>query len=257
MEFLKQYKWPIIALVAVVAILYFAFGPARAADVPQYKPQTITAQAPYSWTGLYLGAHGGYGWSETDHATPSFGGGSSLSSSPSGDDFLYGVSGAALYQFPGTIVVAGIAADYSWGKLSGSSVISGNGPAFCPGPGCGPIAGTSYKVSLDEIGTAKGVLGLSMGRLLPYLSAGVAFAEGNATASGGGGSISASDDLTGWTVGGGALWALNDAFMLGVDYAYLRFDDGNYAFNVGGPIAITAGGKTEAHVVKAKALLKF
>jgi outer membrane immunogenic protein len=234
-------------IAAVVVGLFAYMARADAADMP-YPPERGVVQAPsFSWTGFYFGGSAGYGWSETDHATPSFGG-NVLSSSPSGDDFLYGVEAAALYQFPGTIIVAGIAADYSWGKMSGSSVINLNG---------GPLAGTSYKVSLDEIGTAKGVLGLSMGRLLPYLSAGVAFAEGNATASGGGGSISASDDLLGWTAGGGALWAMNDVLMVGIDYSYLRFDDGNYAFNVAGPVAITAGGRTDAHVVKAKALLKF
>lgn len=245
----------IIAAVFMI-FAYMAYADnARAADVPQ--PRAVSAPS-FSWTGIYGGIHLGYGWADTSHATPALPApfpALSLSSSPSGDDFLYGVEAAALYQFPGTIVVAGIAADYSWGRLSGSSGITLNGPAGC-GP-CGPLAGTNYSVSLDDIGTAKGVLGLSMGRVLPYVTGGVAFAEGRATASAPGGSISASDDLTGWTVGGGALWAMNDVLMLGVDYSYLRFDDGNYAFNVFGPVAVTAGGRTDAHIVKAKALLKF
>jgi hypothetical protein len=43
-----------------------AFAPARAADIPVKAP--VVAVPAWTWTGLYGGLHGGYGWgrSQTD-----------------------------------------------------------------------------------------------------------------------------------------------------------------------------------------------
>lgn len=37
-------------------------GYAAAADLPVYTPVYTKATPPFSWTGFYIGANGGYGW---------------------------------------------------------------------------------------------------------------------------------------------------------------------------------------------------
>ena len=50
----------------VGATLLFA-GPALAADLGRPPPLKAAPLLPvFSWTGLYLGVHGGYGWSSSD-----------------------------------------------------------------------------------------------------------------------------------------------------------------------------------------------
>ena len=52
-------KGNLLASVAVVALI--AAGPALAADLPMKAPPAVAA-AVWSWSGFYIGVHGGYGW---------------------------------------------------------------------------------------------------------------------------------------------------------------------------------------------------
>jgi opacity protein-like surface antigen len=50
-------KGHLLASVAVVALV--VAGPAIAADLPLKAPPKAT---PWTWSGFYIGGHGGYGW---------------------------------------------------------------------------------------------------------------------------------------------------------------------------------------------------
>lgn len=114
------------------------------------------AQGPeraYSWTGFYAGIHGGQAWGDqsyTNTGTPS-------------QNFTGGIYGAQLgYNLQTSNIVWGIETDISTGKLN-DSVRDGN-----------------YIVETGEIrsqGTIRGRLGLALGRTLPYLTAGYAWAN--------------------------------------------------------------------------------
>ena len=51
-------------LLIAIAMLGAAAGSAGAADLarPIYKAPIVAAVPAFSWTGCYIGAHGGYGW---------------------------------------------------------------------------------------------------------------------------------------------------------------------------------------------------
>ncbi len=58
-------------LVANVLAAVLSVGAAHAADLPLKAAPPVVAPA-FSWTGFYIGAHGGYGWGQNEFgATPS------------------------------------------------------------------------------------------------------------------------------------------------------------------------------------------
>ena len=109
--------------VALAAISVAATG-AQAADLsvaaPAYKAPVV---APFSWAGVYIGAHGGYAWGVDTSAFPGFGLSSSVN--PKGG-FGGGQIGYNNY-FKGNWLL-GYELDLSGGDISGS------GPSFFPTP---------------------------------------------------------------------------------------------------------------------------
>jgi outer membrane immunogenic protein len=58
-------KEHLLAGVAVAALIVAA--PPGAADLPLKAPRP--AVAPWSWSGFYIGGHGGYGWTHDASST--------------------------------------------------------------------------------------------------------------------------------------------------------------------------------------------
>jgi outer membrane immunogenic protein len=116
------------------------------------------AQAPFSWTGMYVGVHGSYNWFDQEFP--------GVSPHPAGPPRM-DISGAMLggqvgaqYHFKGGILI-GIEADYSRGNLS-QSVRDGD---FITQTG-----------EIDWTGTLRARVGLPMGNWMPYLTAGFMWA---------------------------------------------------------------------------------
>lgn len=67
-------KNPILASIAIAVISALA-QPVSAADFPEFL--RFSSPGGFSWTGLYVGAHGGYGWTKSQglDAKGGFGGG--------------------------------------------------------------------------------------------------------------------------------------------------------------------------------------
>jgi hypothetical protein len=113
-------KAHLLASVAIVALA--AAAPALAADLPLKAPTLVAA--PWSWSGFYIGGHGGYGWghdSFTNVNDPFFGG-KFPSFTATGFDpkgYLGGFQAGANWQ-SGSIV-AGLEADLSFTNIKGSS----------------------------------------------------------------------------------------------------------------------------------------
>jgi len=202
--------------------------------------------APFSWTGFYVGANVGYGrgsgdpvgWSGED--LDDGGAGSALlniafanaisfarasyKQSNSVDGFFGGGQVGHNWQLsPGGLVV-GIETDIQWSGIDGSATTTGTRSGFV-------VKATSTQ-DLNWFGTLRGRIGVPVGgdRFMPFVSGGLAYGEtdssaivttqGIAVAAGlntqlacpspAGCTLNGSDTKTsvGWSAGGGMEWAL-------------------------------------------------
>ncbi|MDR3472734.1 MAG: porin family protein [Devosia sp.] len=194
-------------LLAAAAVAGFS-GTAMAADlyVPPAQPAPV-AQVPAAtdWDGPYIGASVGYGWGTASDST--------VGDSASLTGFMVG--GQVGYNFHlSNNIVAGVEGDLNWNDQTGTFGTSGN----------------TYRINWD--GSARGRLGVDLDGILPYVEAGVAFA--NATDS-----ISGSDysnTHTGWTAGAGVEFKVADPISVNVEYRYS--DYGSQTYN-GNSVALT------------------
>ena len=192
--------------------------------------------APHNWAGFYAGGHLGYGWSA---GTPGITGNalllsalvtvgaipSSLSADPKG--WLAGVQ--AGYNFQVNKFVYGVEADFSLADIQGSNSVVRPGPIL-------PFATytTSVEQRMEWFGTLRGRLGVAAtDQILLYGTGGLAFGRSNyganirRTAFLLNYNVPASPDVTrvGWTIGGGAEYALAGKWSVKAEYLY--YDLGN------------------------------
>ena len=185
-----------------------AWGSAMAADLsPGY--QAPIARAPvyypvYSWTGFYLGINGGGGW------------GSSQWDGVDQFDVSGGLIGATIgYNWQISRFVIGAEGDIDWSGIRGTTT------TFCP-LGCST---RNYWLS-----TVRGRVGYAFDRFLPYLTAGLAVGDINASRPGfPAGSVS----NAGWTIGGGVEVGILTNISLKAEYLFVDLSDYNCGFNCG------------------------
>lgn len=165
-------------------------GPRRAIIDP------IPQAAPFSWTGLYVGAHLGYGWSDIDwQEVPAFSG------THDGSGWLAG--GQIGYNWQRGRFVYGVEADIS------SSWIDGGTPC------CGH--------SINWLSSVRGRAGVTSfdNRWLFYATGGGAWADVDYSSPGFG---SYSNTHFGWVAGAGIERALTSSLTARVEYLYYGFD---------------------------------
>ncbi|MEX0346059.1 MAG: outer membrane protein [Rhizobiaceae bacterium] len=159
----------------------------------------------YSWSGLYVGGQVGYGFGDTSHSFSNLAPGGD--SSP--DGFLGGVHIG--YMMPMDQVVLGVEADIEATGMDGTYQ--------------NPTAGTSSgSTDINWQGSVRAKVGYDMGQYLPYVTAGVAFADVDY----GGGPLGGpccgySSTAVGWTAGAGMNVAITDAIFGGFEYRYTDF----------------------------------
>lgn len=202
------------------------------AAVAEPETPNVPASIAYDWTGLYVGAFGGFGTTDleaTDLFTDAFGGAfytpGGNSYGLSADGFLAG--GHLGYDWQWDRVVLGIQGEAGFMDLDDSVV----NPHALPVPAPAELPVTSF--SADWYGSVTGRVGLPIDRFLIYARGGAAFlnAEGSTvdtcarsfcqqTA------IDASSDdvLFGWTLGGGIEAAMHPHFRIGVEYRFFDFE---------------------------------
>lgn len=205
----------------------FLSGTASAADLPARMPAKapIAAAAPFSWTGCYIGAHAGAGWSRTGFNDPV---GGTITPSGSSFDvkskagFLGGGQVGCDYQFASNWVV-GLAGDFSWASIQGEA----NDPFF-GGKFGNPIVARSRT---DFLATATGRIGYAWDHYLLYAKGGAAWAHDKyevnnfncTTTPFVSCNTSASNTRLGWTVGGGLEWAFASNWSVLVEYDHYGF----------------------------------
>ncbi len=203
------------------------FGSAFAADLPSTEGPITKGPAapapPFSWTGFYVGAQGGYGWGHSTHCD---GTGCNV---PGVIYPQFNTSGATLggtlgFNYQIDNVVLGLEGDYSWADIKGSSP---NTAGF----GCGGRCSTE----INGFGTIRGRLGYAFGQFLPYLTGGVAFTNLKASL---GNVASGSTMRTSGTVGAGVEYAFTPNWSAKAEYLYIT-DPGKFRY---GPTTCAAPG---------------
>lgn len=176
---------------------------AFAADLPK-KTKAPMAAVPmamarsYSWSGVYGGLNGGYGFGNfTEDGKDAFG-------NPTGG--LLGLTGGYNYQMPNNWVL-GVEADLGMANVKASNTGSSE---------------------LRYTNTLRGRLGYAVDRTMPYVTAGYA---GGSTHDDNGGSTSDTYH-NGWTAGAGVEMALTDNWSAKVEGLYVHLD--NEGFPGGG-----------------------
>jgi outer membrane immunogenic protein len=234
-------------LVAVAFIGVWALpGPVVAADLGPVPPAPAKAAsyiAPlYDWTGFYLGAHGGGGWSAATARDPS-----GVAFAPpgtgvnvSGQGWLAG--GQLGYNHQIGAWVFGIEGDLSYTDIRGTTT--------------SPF-GVEVGTRLDWVGTVTGRLGIAWDRTLLYAKAGAAFAENSFTARVPVVDFRGKDMRTGWTVGAGAEYALWDNWSVKAEYNYI--DLGTRTVTATSPpgASVLADTKVNEHILKLGANYRF
>ena len=222
-----------LTMTSTISLSSVAFGvnykftpgwqPAIAAPVrypaPPSPPLTYKSppvQSIYDWTGIYLGADGGYGWS-TSKGSLTEATGALLT------QFSYSVKGPFAGLFVGgnyqvSKFVAGFEADWQWSNLIGNNQTLaplGAGGVFPAGP-------FTISTTLKDDASIRGRLGVAFDRFLVFGTGGLAW--GNPSTSyaliGGAPFATNGGNGTGWTVGGGVDYAFSDSIFGRLEYRY-------------------------------------
>jgi outer membrane immunogenic protein len=226
------------------ALLTSVFGllcvPAFAADLPARMPVKAVPYVPaaYNWTGFYVGANLGYGWS-----------------SGSGTITIGGASGP--YSGSGNGLLGGVQLGYNW---QAGAAVFGIETDFQASGGRGDVNATAGATAVTAtaknpwFGTIRGRLGWAFDRWMVYATAGGLY--GKATLDGTvntTGPFSASTTYWTWVVGGGVEAALWDRWTGKIEYLYAGSPT-----DVPVPPGTTAlSGSGHAHVLRAGLNYRF
>jgi outer membrane immunogenic protein len=198
----KKLRTAVLVAIATISVVHVAaaadLGGPRRGSIKDTRvvDAPVVYERPFSWSGLYIGAHVGYGWSDVDwqSAIPP--------GSHDGEGWLAG--GQIGYNVQKGQFVFGVEAD-----LSSAWIDGGNG---C----CGH--------EFNWLASVRGRAGVTFNgnRTLVYATGGAAWADVDYAAPSGSGF---SNTHFGWVAGGGVEHMLTQNLSARVEYLHYSFDE--------------------------------
>ena len=206
-----------IHLVAL-ALMLGAAVPATAADAV-VEEVAVEVAPVFVWTGGYIGLQGGYAWGQSHYVVPSNG----VYLDPDPDGWLGGVYGGFNYQLSNNVVL-GIEGDFAFANVEGDGLLYDAAGVLIPD--------FSTHAEMNWSGAVRGRIGYAFDRFLPYVAAGLAFAEyDHQLLNEGSPFFDLSETYTGWTIGAGLEYALTDNVLLRGEYRYTDFGSEYYPYD--------------------------
>ena len=200
----------LLGTAALIALASSAIAADMRAPVYKAPPPVVPV---WSWTGCFLGGHGGGLWTKKEWTdrTP---GGDFYGQSLGGHDvnsWLGGVQAGCDYQFAGGFVI-GIQGDYAWTDAEGSH---DSAREF----------GVAYHSKVKSLATVTGRIGYAWDRFLGYVKGGGAWERDDywATTIILGTAYAARETRSGWTIGVGGEYAFTNVLSGFVEYNYYDF----------------------------------
>ena len=250
-------------ILSTVALSALAL-PALAADLPSRTMAPMLSAPPaLTWTGLYVGAIAGYGWSSSalNGASTDGGDGTVIDNNYNlrSTGLVGGLQGGYDWQLGNNLVV-GVAGDFTFGGLK-KNVCAEDGILSGAGSCASPDASTTYlSTKIDWLSSIRGRAGYAFNNLLVYGTGGVAMAGVKATYTnnnGLGDNDHASQNLVGWALGGGIEYKLLQNVSVGVEYLHMDFGTNTFAFTNPGVSSFSAKVRTTADQVRASVNYRF
>lgn len=197
-------------ILATATILAVAVTGSRAADLSE--PAT-SEPAAYDWSGIYFGGHAGYGSADVEYQFPDdqegiFDNGERAVVPLSPDGFIGGAHIGANWQVDNFVL--GLEGSFTWTGLDDvnrGAILDDN----------------VFEPEIEWVATVTPRLGFAFDNILLYAKGGVAFGEIDARITESNVFAETEKTQTGWTVGGGAEYALTDRVILGVEGNYYDF----------------------------------
>jgi outer membrane immunogenic protein len=224
---MNRFAIALLAGVAGVSVMSSAFAADLIIDEP--APAVGIVDTTGNWDGLFIGAFAGAGWGTVTDENGEFSGVADTDYDLSG--WQLGVTAGANFTISEAIV-AGIVGDIAWSDISGDTV-------------------DDLAYNVDWVGSIRGRLGFDGGAFLPYVTAGVAFANATATDTLGA-TIEDTQTHIGWTVGAGVEFAVADNVSLDLLYRYTDYGSKDYVLSTDPtPLSLTS------HAITAGVNFKF
>lgn len=236
---------------AAAIVLAGAVSAANAADLaPRYKAAPIAVPMMYDWSGFYIGANGGYGWSSQclDITAINSVGFASAEGCRSGGGGVVG--GQIGYRWQSAAWVFGLEAQGDWANLRNSRTSL----AF-------PL--DTWRTGINALGLFTGQVGYAWNSTLLYVKGGAAVANQRwdlfDTVTGIG---IAQAERTRWggTIGVGLEYGITQNWTVGVEYDYLwRVSDSRTFLtpNLAPTTSITANTSSDVNLITARVNYKF
>lgn len=211
------------------AVGFGLMSSAYAADLIVEEPAAGVVDVSGNWDGVYVGAFAGYGWGTLTEEEGIF--------APAGTDYdiagwQLGIAAGANFTVSEALV-AGIVADIAWADIGGEN------DDFAP-----------LEYNINWLGSVRGRLGFDGGAFLPYVTAGLAFAN-NTIDLDDGVDVDTQTHI-GWTVGAGVEFAVAD--NVSVDLLYRYSDYGTKTYDL---VGNDADFSLSAHTISAGVNFKF
>lgn len=221
-----------------VALTALLTAPALAADIPARMPVKApppVVQTVYNWSGLYIGAHGGYAWGDADWGFPFDG----TFVSHDVDGGIFG--GHAGFNFQWNQLVLGVEVAGSWTGLDGSSL--------CPNPAF--VCRTEF----DRMFRAGGRAGLALNNWLIYATGGYANVRVDTDTTPVFFGFGDTDNHRGWYAGGGVEYGVTQNLIIGVEGFRVSLDSRTHA--PAGGLTITRNVDPDFSVIQGRISWKF